>query len=100
MDQLDVRILERDYKLAVNPEEKPRLLDAVKLVDERMRAIRDSSRIASIERIAVMTALQLAHELLEPPGDTAATPSAEVLRRIRKISDDVEAEIRRQESLF
>ncbi len=100
MEQLDVRILERDYKLAVNPDEKPRLLDAVKLVDERMRAIRDSSRIASIERIAVMTALQLAHELLEPPGETSPSPSAEVLRRIRKISEDVDAEIRRQESLF
>ncbi len=101
MEQLDVKILDRDYKLAVNPEEKARLLDAVKMVDERMRTIRGTGRIASVDRVAVMAALQLAHELLEPPpADNAVAPANEVLRKIRKMTDDLDQEIRRQESLF
>lgn len=102
MEQLDVKILDRDYKLAVNPEEKARLLAAVKMVDERMRTIRSTGRVNSVDRVAVMAALQLAHELLEPPPtDTAANaPANEVLRKIRKMTDDLDQEIRRQESLF
>jgi cell division protein ZapA len=104
MEQIEARILDREYKLAVNAEEKDRLIDAVKMVDTRMRSIRDGGRIAGVDRIAVMAALQIAHELIgskDAPAagvDTAA--SGELIRRIRKMSDDIEAEIKRQESLF
>ena len=68
MEQIDVRILDRDYRLAVPAEEKDRLLDAVRVVDEKMRSIRDAGRVAGVDRIAVMAALQLAHELLGARG--------------------------------
>ena len=64
MEQIDVKILDRDYRLAVSGETKPQLLEAVQIVDEKMRAIREAGRISGIDRIAVMAALQLAHELL------------------------------------
>jgi cell division protein ZapA len=57
MEQLGVKILDRDYKLAVKPEEKERLLDAVGVVDEKMRSLRDTGKIVGMERIAVMAAL-------------------------------------------
>ncbi len=98
MEQIDVKILDRDYRLAVSPDDRKRLLDAVAVVDEKMRSIRDAGKISGLDRIAVMAALQLAHELLGASG--AAAPSGDVLRRIRKITDDIDAEIKRQESLF
>jgi cell division protein ZapA len=98
MEQIDVKILDRDYRLAVPAEEKAQLIDAVRVVDEKMRAIRDAGRVAGVDRIAVMAALQLAHELLGAATDSAT--SAEASRRIRRMTDELDAEIKRQESLF
>jgi cell division protein ZapA len=100
MEQIDVKILGRDYKLAVNPDEKSKLLDAVKMVDDKMHAIRDAGKISGVDRIAVMTALQLAHELLSSAGSPAGAPNGELLKRIRKMTDDLDSELKRQENLF
>ncbi len=105
MQQIDVKILDRDYRLAVSNDDRPRLLEAVGIVDERMRAIRDAGRVSSLDRIAVMAALQLAHELLgtnQPPA--AATPSPapspDIVRKIRRMTEQLDEEIKRQENLF
>jgi cell division protein ZapA len=100
MEQLDVKILDRDYRLAVAADEKTKLIDAVRVVDERMRSIRDSGRITGLDRIAVMAALQLAHELLGARGNAAAAGAADAAGRIRKMTDEIDAELKRQESLF
>ena len=106
MEQIDVRILDRDYRLAVPTEEKERLIDAVRVVDEKMRSIRDAGRVAGLDRIAVMAALQLAHDLLgsratpEVPDTPEAAPAADTVRRIRRMTEELDAELRRQESLF
>lgn len=100
MEQLGVKILDREYKLAVKPEEKDRLIDAVNIVDEKMRSLRDAGKIVGLERIAVMAALQLAHELLGSQVPGAANTSGDLQRKIRRMTADIEAEIKRQERLF
>ena len=100
MEQIDVRILDRDYRLAVPADEKDKLLEAVRVVDERMRSIRDAGRVAGVDRIAVMAALQLAHDLLESREPAAAAPATEATRRIRRMTEELDAELRRQDSLF
>ena len=45
MEQIDVRILDRDYRLAVGPDEKPRLIEAAALVDQTMRTVRDDAGV-------------------------------------------------------
>ncbi|MCL4745835.1 MAG: cell division protein ZapA [Burkholderiaceae bacterium] len=98
MAQVDVKILDRDYRLSVSDDDRPRLLQAVELVDERMRTIRDGGKISGHDRIAVMAALQIAHDLLAAPGGTRA--DAESSRRIRKLSEEIDTEVKRQEKLF
>ena len=61
--QLDVSILGRDYKVACRESERAELMQAVALLDGRMREIRDTGKIAAVERIAVMAALNLENEL-------------------------------------
>lgn len=100
MQQIDVKILDRDYKLAVDEADRTKLVDAAKMVDEKMRSIRDAGRINGVDRIAVMAALQLAHELLSNAGGPANAVSGEVIKRIRKMTEDLDAEFKRQESLF
>lgn len=57
-----LRILDREYLVACTPEEKPGLLQAAQLVDEKMREIRAQAKVLGLDRLAVMTALTIAHE--------------------------------------
>jgi cell division protein ZapA len=61
---LDIKILDRELRIACPEEERAELLDAVAYLDKRMREIRDAGKIASVERIALMAALNITHELL------------------------------------
>jgi cell division protein ZapA len=64
-ENIDVKILERDYRLTCSKEEKPRLMEAVALVDAKMAELRQAGKLAATERIAVMSALMIAHEFLQ-----------------------------------
>jgi|APFre7841882630_1041343.scaffolds.fasta_scaffold58133_2 cell division protein ZapA (FtsZ GTPase activity inhibitor) len=75
---LDVSLLGRDFKVACKEAERAELTDAVALLDRRMREIRESGKIAGAERIAVMAALNLAHDLLRErklPRGAASAPA-------------------------
>ena len=61
---LAIKILDRELRVACPEEERGELLDAVAYLDKKMREIRDSGKIASVERIAIMAALNISHELL------------------------------------
>ena len=98
MDQLEVKIMERVFKLQVPPAERPRLMEAVRLVDAKMREIRDAGKASGLDRIAVNAALQLAYEFLGQ--DKSQELSPQVSSRINQLSEELDAEIRRQESLF
>ena len=73
---LDVSLLGRDYKVACKPGEEGELRDAVAFLDRRMRDIRDGSKTSSTERIAVMAALNLAHEFQRARTHPAAGADA------------------------
>lgn len=59
-----VKILGKDYQIACSDDQTHHLIDAALLLDNRMKEIRHSGRVIGLERIAVMAALNLAHELL------------------------------------
>ena len=61
---LDVTILDREFRVACPEDERSELLDAVAYLDKKMREIRDIGKVATAERIAIMSALNIAHELL------------------------------------
>jgi cell division protein ZapA len=76
MVTLDVSLLGRDFKVACKEAERAELTDAVALLDRRMREIRETGKIAGAERIAVMAALNLAHDLLRERKVPRAAGSA------------------------
>ena len=100
MPQIDVKILDREFRLAVADEDRPRLLEAVRIVDEKMRSVRDAGRISGVDRIAVMAALQLAHEGLGAAVPGSSPSTGDVIRRIRRVNEEIDAELKRQEQLF
>ena len=72
MVTLDVSLLGRDYKVACKADEQAELKDAVAFLERRMREIRESSKTTSIERVAVMAALNLAHDFQRSRATTTA----------------------------
>jgi cell division protein ZapA len=63
-EPISVEILDREYQFACSPDEANALRDAAVYLDERMRSIKDAGRLMALERIAVMTALNLSDEIL------------------------------------
>ncbi len=60
-----VHILSGEYRFACQPAERDELLAAGRYLDDKMREVRDrSSKLLSLEAIAVMAAMNLSHELL------------------------------------
>ena len=66
---LDVKIMGREYRVACAPDERDGLLAAVDLVDNKMREIAQRTKNTIAERVAVMAALNIAHEHLSGTVD-------------------------------
>ena len=62
--QVDVSIMGREFTVSCTDEERQGLLDAVSYLDKKMHDIRDVGKVVGVERIAIMAALNLSHELL------------------------------------
>ena len=56
-------ILGKEYKIACEPDEQDDLLRSAQQLDNQMRKMRDAGKVSGADRIAVMVALNLAHEL-------------------------------------
>ena len=56
-------IMGKEYRIACDPEEQDDLIHSAQQLDVQMRKMRDSGKITGPDRIAVMAALNLAHEL-------------------------------------
>lgn len=62
---VEVRLLDKAYLVACADHERAGLIEAARLLDERLRSMKQSSKGATLERIAVLAALNLAHERLQ-----------------------------------
>jgi cell division protein ZapA len=76
MKQIEATILGQSYMLACPPDGETLLRDAVGIVDREMSAIRDAGKVKARERIAVLTALNLAYQLAERADQSAPAPAA------------------------
>jgi cell division protein ZapA len=64
-NNVTVRILEHEYQVQCPENERESLLAAAEYLNQRMNAIRKKGKALGMERIAVMTALNMAAELLD-----------------------------------
>lgn len=85
---VDVNIMGRDFTVSCTDEERPGLINAVNFLDKKMRDIRDSGKIIGVERIAIMAALNLSHELLNSKSGNVDV--GDFKRRIIKMQDDID----------
>ncbi len=96
---LDVTILDREFRVACPDDERAELLDAVAYLDRHMREIRDTGKITSVERIAIMAALNIAHELLTTRLGSGFDMS-DFKRRMSSMQATVDTVLADQDELF
>jgi cell division protein ZapA len=75
---VEVKILDKEYLVACPAEEQEALIRAARHLDSKMREIRNSGKVFGTERIAVMAALNMTHELLE--RDTMSDATSTLLK--------------------
>ena len=80
-EAVSVHILDREYTVGVEPGERSSLMAAAKLLDAKMREVRGGNRMAAVDRVAVLAALNLAHEL-QQLRDQAGSREREITRAI------------------
>jgi len=85
-EPVSVSILGKEYRIGCETGEEDELVSASRLLDTRMREVRGSGKVIGTDRIAVMVALNLAHELLREKSDqdTAASSSNKRIRSLRE----------------
>lgn len=96
---LDVTILDREFRVACADEERAELLEAVAYLDKKMREIRELGKVATVERIAIMAALNIAHELLTTRLGTGFD-LGELKRRMNAMQTTIDATLAEQDELF
>ena len=94
---IEINILGRPYKVACSREEESALIAAADYLDEKMREIREKSKVIGAERIAIMAGLNLAHEWLAQ-GDGGQT--GETRARLAHCSTLLDTVLEDQDKLF
>ena len=104
---LEVKLLGKDYRISCEPDEREQLLAAAALLDAKLKEAGDkipTGARGSGERVAVMVALNLAHELLaarNTPEHLAAVLESETIqRRIDSIEAKLDESLAQHEQLF
>jgi cell division protein ZapA len=88
-EPISVAILDHEYQFACQPEERDALKEAAVFLDGRMRSIKGAGRLMALERIAVMTALNLSDELLKLQKNEKYRQD-KVDSRIRMLADELD----------
>jgi len=60
-----VEILGKEYRIACSEAEKEALTASARYLDEKMQDVKATGKVIGSERVAVMAALNISHELLQ-----------------------------------
>jgi cell division protein ZapA len=88
-EPVSVIILDKKYQFACEPEQRADLVEAARLLDERMSEIKDTGRLLSLERIALQAALNFSAELMKLRA-TEDYRQKNLDGRIRKLADQID----------
>ncbi|MGB5397332.1 MAG: cell division protein ZapA [Gammaproteobacteria bacterium] len=94
-DSLSINILDKEYRVACPEEEKESLLASASVLNKRLRDIKNKGAVLGTERIAIMAALNLSHEMLN--GKAIEQQHTELNNRIDSLSDKIDGTIRQFE---
>lgn len=95
---VDVEVMGREFTIACTDEERQSLLDAVSYLEKKMHDIRDAGKVVGLDRIAIMAALNLSHEVLNTK--TGGIDIGDYKRRINGMQNQIDEAIAEQNKLL
>ena len=96
--RVSVRIMDKEYVGACPYDERSAVLDAAEFLNARMREIRDTGKVVGLDRIAVMAALNLAHEYLKGKDRESRLDNG-AGQRVRALRERVEGALGKSQQL-
>ncbi len=98
---LTISLLGREFRVACPDGEEKQLLASVDYLNRKLKEVRDTGKVVGNERIAIMTALNVAHEFLSNRPGAQAFDGGAFKRRIEAMQETVESALAAdQENLF
>ncbi|OGT65126.1 MAG: hypothetical protein A2W69_01140 [Gammaproteobacteria bacterium RIFCSPLOWO2_02_47_7] len=87
---INVTLLDKEYLIACSEEERDILHRAIEFLNQKMREVKSSGKVIGSERIAVMAALHIAHELLQykDRNESYTSNVDSLIRRLQSKIDD------------
>ena len=95
---LQINVMGREFRVACPEGEQKGLLEAVDYLNKKMGEIRDNGKVIGLERIAIMAALNIAHELLATK--VGGFDIAELKRRMESMETMLDRAMNDQSKLF
>ena len=96
--RVSVRLLDREYQVVCPAEERSDLLDSAEYLDAKMREVRDTGKVVGLDRIAVISALNLANELIKLRRNGSSV-DAELGTKLQKLRERVESALEKGQQL-
>lgn len=100
---LTLNLLGREFRVACPDGEEQNLLASAELLNRKLREVRDTGKVVGNERIAIMAALNIAHEMVSnrPSANAAGLDAGAFRRRIVAMQETLESALAAdQEKLF
>lgn len=86
-ETLTIKILEKEYRVGCPEEEKDNLRASADLLNEKLNEIKKQGSVIGAERIAIMTALNMSHEILH--NKSIITEHDDLNKRIDALTDRI-----------
>lgn len=98
---LTINLMGREFRVACPEGEEKQLLASVEYLNRKLREVRDTGKVVGNERIAIMAALNIAHEHLSNRPGAASLDTGAFRGRIEAMQETVESALAAdQENLF
>lgn len=91
-ESLSIKILEKEYRVVCPDEEKESLIASANMLNEKLNEIKQKGAVVGTERIAVMAALNMSHELIS--SQAMIDEHAELNDRIDSLSEKIDKTMR------
>ncbi len=91
-EPLTIKIMEKEYRIACPEEEKDNLRASADLLNEKLGEIKQQGSVIGTERIAIMAALNMSHEILH--SQSLVVEHGDLNQRIDELSDRISASMR------
>ncbi len=91
-EPLTIKIMEKEYRIACPEEEKDNLRASADLLNDKLGEIKQQGSVIGTERIAIMAALNMSHEILH--SQSLVTEHGDLNQRIDELSERISNSMR------